>query len=169
MPKPALLVQFISIHITCFQFVWVPYNIPKDSIHKSRKILSLTNSQKTFTDILPGISPWRLLSSFSLKVTASLHLKMDGWNTIVSFLGQKAYFQVQTVSFRDGHQPTSRGVYIYIHTHYKDSLFKVGWPSPIFGSLDLRILRSTNPRLSKASGFASDRRSNREFASWCCN
>ena len=29
----------------------------------------------------------------------------------------------------DGHQPNSRGLY----THYKDSLFKVGWPSPIQG------------------------------------
>ena len=27
----------------------------------------------------------------------------------------------------DGHQPNSRGLY----THYKDSLLKVGWPSPI--------------------------------------
>lgn len=35
MPKPALLVQFISIHTTRFKFVWVPYSIPKDSIHKS--------------------------------------------------------------------------------------------------------------------------------------
>ena len=29
----------------------------------------------------------------------------------------------------DGHQPNSRGLY----THYKDSLLKVGWPSPIQG------------------------------------
>ncbi len=34
----------------------------------------------------------------SLKKT--WHLKMDGWNTIVSFWGP-AYFQVQTVSFRE--------------------------------------------------------------------
>ena len=33
----------------------------------------------------------------SLKLTASLHLKMDGWNTIVSFW-EFAYFQVRTVS-----------------------------------------------------------------------
>ena len=117
MPKPALLVQFISIHITCFKFVWVPYCIPKDSIHKSPENtqphkLTKKNIYRHFARY--GISPWRLLSSFSLKVTASLHLKMDGCNTIVSFLGQKAYFQVQTVSFGDGHQPTSRGVYIYI-------------------------------------------------------
>ena len=37
----------------------------------------------------------------SLKLTASLHLNMDGWNTIVSFWGP-AYFQVRTVSFRGG-------------------------------------------------------------------
>ncbi len=30
----------------------------------------------------------------------------------------------------DGHQPNSRGLY----THYKDSLLKVGWPSPIYGA-----------------------------------
>ena len=28
----------------------------------------------------------------SLKLTASLHLKMDGWNTIVSFLGRLGLF-----------------------------------------------------------------------------
>ena len=52
---------------------------------------------------------WFLWSDFwtkirvgpSLKLTASLHLKMDGWNTIVSFWGVQAYFQVRTVSFRE--------------------------------------------------------------------
>ena len=29
----------------------------------------------------------------SLKLTASLNLKMDGWNTIAFLLGQKSYFQ----------------------------------------------------------------------------
>ena len=37
----------------------------------------------------------------SLKLTASLPLKMDGWNTIVSFWGP-AYFQGQAVSFGEG-------------------------------------------------------------------
>ena len=36
----------------------------------------------------------------SLKLTFS-HLKMDGWNTIVSFWGP-AHFQVQAVSFGEG-------------------------------------------------------------------
>ena len=34
------------------------------------------------------------------------------------------------------------GSIIYIHTHFKDSLFKVGWPSPTIGSLDLRLNQS---------------------------
>ena len=33
----------------------------------------------------------------------------------------------------DGHQPNSRGLY----THYKDSLLKVGWPSPIYRLLTM--------------------------------
>ena len=37
----------------------------------------------------------------SLKLTASLHLKMDGWKTIASFW-DPAYFQGRTVSFREG-------------------------------------------------------------------
>ena len=37
----------------------------------------------------------------TLKLTASLHLKMDGWNTF-SFPFGMAYFQVRTVSFREG-------------------------------------------------------------------
>ena len=37
----------------------------------------------------------------SLKLTASLHLKMDGWNTIVSFWGL-AHFQGRTAGFREG-------------------------------------------------------------------
>ena len=40
----------------------------------------------------------------SLK-TNSLHLKMDGWNTIVSFWGP-AYFQVRTVSFWECNKKT---------------------------------------------------------------
>ena len=38
----------------------------------------------------------------SLKQTANLHLKMDGWNTFsFPFLGWP-FFQVRTVSFREG-------------------------------------------------------------------
>ena len=37
----------------------------------------------------------------TLKLTFS-SLKMDGWNAIVSFWGQNAYFQGRTVSFREG-------------------------------------------------------------------
>ena len=42
-----------------------------------------------------GKSVFMLLGSIrdSLKGTASLHLRMDGWNTIVSFWGVWAYFQ----------------------------------------------------------------------------
>ena len=40
--------------------------------------------------------PWGI----TLPGTNSLPLKMDGWNTIVSFWGP-AYFQVRTVSFRE--------------------------------------------------------------------
>ena len=36
------------------------------------------------------------------ELTASSHLQMDGWNTtVVSFWGP-AYFQVRTVTFREG-------------------------------------------------------------------
>ena len=38
----------------------------------------------------------------SLKLTASLHLKMDGRNTFSFPFGVSAYFQVRTVSFREG-------------------------------------------------------------------
>ena len=39
---------------------------------------------------------------FSLGLTASLHLKMDGWNTNLFLLGQKAYFSgTFAVSFRE--------------------------------------------------------------------
>ena len=42
---------------------------------------------------------WDFLAC-TLKVSAISHLKMDGWNS--SFLlGQKGYFQVRTVSFRE--------------------------------------------------------------------
>ena len=37
----------------------------------------------------------------SLKLTAILHLKMDGWNTIRFLLGNP-YFQGRLVSFREG-------------------------------------------------------------------
>ena len=37
----------------------------------------------------------------SLKQTASLQLKRDGWNTSLSYW-VSAYFQVRTVSFREG-------------------------------------------------------------------
>ena len=45
----------------------------------------------------------------SLKLTDSLHLKMDGWNTIVSFWGPP-YFQVRTVSFRAGKWRVFKGL-----------------------------------------------------------
>ena len=38
----------------------------------------------------------------SLKLTASLHLEMNGWNTSYLFPFGMAYFQVRTVSFREG-------------------------------------------------------------------
>ncbi len=37
----------------------------------------------------------------SLKLTASLHLKMDGWNTFSFPFGISPYFQGRTVSFRE--------------------------------------------------------------------
>ena len=48
----------------------------------------------------------------SLRETNSSHLKMDGWNRIVSFWGT-AYFQVRTVSFREGTLPETN-----IQGHY---------------------------------------------------
>ncbi len=46
-----------------------------------------------------GLEIWPFLVD-TLPETNSLHLKMDGWNAIVSFWG-RAYFQVRTVSFRE--------------------------------------------------------------------
>ena len=40
----------------------------------------------------------------SLKLTASLHLKIDGWKTILTFR-DAIHFQVRTVSFREGTLP----------------------------------------------------------------
>ena len=40
-----------------------------------------------------------------------------------------AYHCIPLISIGDGHEPSSRGLY----SHYKDSLLKVGWPSPIQG------------------------------------
>ena len=45
----------------------------------------------------------------SLKLADSLHLKMDGWNTIVSFWGPP-YFQVRNVSFREGKWRVFKGL-----------------------------------------------------------
>ncbi len=45
--------------------------------------------------------------------------------------GQESYVLGSKLPFfsygRDGHQPYSMGLY----AHYKDSLLKVGWPSPM--------------------------------------
>ena len=70
---------------------------------------------------------WRRFSQFSLEPR-----KNPGWGYIVDsttqlyVLGSKLPLFPYTV-IGDGHQPNSRGLY----THYKDSLLKVGWPSPI--------------------------------------
>ena len=48
----------------------------------------------------------------TLRETNSSHLKMDGWNRIVSFWGT-AYFKVRTVSFREGTLPETN-----IQGHY---------------------------------------------------
>ena len=45
----------------------------------------------------------------TLPETNSLHLKVDGWNIIVSFWGP-AYFQGRTVSFREGILPSYVGI-----------------------------------------------------------
>ena len=46
----------------------------------------------------------------------------------------------------DGHQPNSRGLY----THYKDSLWKVGWPSP----QKTRLLTMAHLALQKIPGIS---------------
>ena len=52
-------------------------------------------SRKKYDPRLTHIPPKRWTPHLpSLKLTASLHLKMDGWNRIVSFWGP-AYFQGQ--------------------------------------------------------------------------
>ena len=43
---------------------------------------------------MPFLIGFHFKKKWYLKLTASLHLKMDGWNTIVSFEGP-AYFQVR--------------------------------------------------------------------------
>ena len=48
----------------------------------------------------------------SLKLTASLHLKIDGWKTMRSFW-DPAYFQGQTVSFREC-KFSARVVWVFI-------------------------------------------------------
>ena len=53
--------------------------------------------KKTFLYLCPYM--WH-----SLKLTASLHLKIDGWKTIGSFR-DAIHFQVRTVSFREGALP----------------------------------------------------------------
>ncbi len=65
----------------------------------------------------------------SLKLT--WHLKMDGWNTIVSFWGP-AYFQVRAVSFRQANRPSLFWA-IGLWAHYTDPFpaqvgrSKLGW------------------------------------------
>ena len=58
-----------------------------------------------------------------LKLTASLHLKMDGWNTIVSFWGP-AYFQGQAVSFRE----CNRWDRWYMITQKRQEKYHLGLP-----------------------------------------
>ena len=52
---------------------------------------------------------WRYKGSLTLPETNRLHLKVDGWNTIVSFWGP-AYFQGRTVSFSEGKLPILGGI-----------------------------------------------------------
>ena len=52
-----------------------------------------------------GLALWNVqlfAEEVTLPKTNKLHLKMDGWNTIVAFWGVKAYFQGRAVSFREG-------------------------------------------------------------------
>ena len=61
---------------------------------------------------------------------ASLHLKMDVWNTIRLLLGHKAYFQVPTVSFRES-RGSSQDLYVVIkHGDRKSSRPGVVGPLP---------------------------------------
>ncbi len=52
------------------------------------------------TMVINRLVKWMILQVPSLKLTASLHLKMDGWKTILSFY-VSAYFRWQTPSFRE--------------------------------------------------------------------
>ena len=47
----------------------------------------------------------QIWANYPLKPAASLHLEMDGWNTIRLFLFGMAHFQGRTVSFRECIQP----------------------------------------------------------------
>ena len=66
----------------------------------------------------------------SLNLTASLHLKIDGWNTIL-FLFGKVYFQVRTVGFRGG--------YLIAKKRFSYARFNTLTPSP------MRILNTEPP------------------------
>ena len=51
---------------------------------------------------------WIEMEVPSLKLTASLHLKMDGWKTTVLSFWDSAYFQGRAVCFRGCHNSSIR-------------------------------------------------------------
>ena len=71
---------------------------------------------------------------YSLKLTASLHLKMDGWNMIVSFWGP-AYFQVRTVSLRECRECNINSYFLFMfipiwgrdEPNLTSIIFQMGW------------------------------------------
>ena len=50
---------------------------------------------------IPKMQPWCMADLQSREVTASSHLKIDAWKTIISFWDLPAFWQVRTVSFRE--------------------------------------------------------------------
>ena len=89
---------------------------------------------------------WESTSTRHLKLTASLHLKMDGWNTF-SFPFGMAYFQGRTVSFRECKTACSSDGWMM---HSKPCLFnlylsRLRWKAVNLKPIIVEFFRSIGP------------------------
>ena len=105
-PKSKVLRLYIHVHLKTSQLRWISQEIPQSEqwetsvFYSRRAIWEARPAEKTTKK-----NPW---NEQQVK-----HLKMDGWNTIVSFWGP-AYFQGRTVSFREGNHLQPFAGYIFV-------------------------------------------------------
>ena len=119
--------------------VWekVPSRIPR-----KLEPHEISSNLKLLLQVVVGVEDFVLVAKCSVfrpKLDVAIVVIDAGWggnssksNPDISVLKCHMCWGLDSQCFHirgDGHQPNSRGLF----THYKDSLLKLGWPSPIQG------------------------------------